>query len=155
MAIKQIFWGEIVVKLLYRPLIIGLSVLVLAILGCSGGVGSISGKLTYKGQPIPNATITFFTDQGMPFPVISGSDGTYTISNIPVGEVLVSVAAPPPANTESGSREKDAAARAAAPKAADTPSYTLPTAYADPGSSELKIAVHSGNNLFDILLIDK
>jgi hypothetical protein len=65
----------------------------LALAGCgSGGAGSVSGKVTFQGKPLPSGRITFFCEGGEK-PVMSCNikDGAYKIDKAAVGSARVSV----------------------------------------------------------------
>lgn len=53
--------------------------------GCGGGsqfpeTVPVSGKVTYKGEPVPKGTVTFLSDKGQPATGAIQPDGTYTLS---------------------------------------------------------------------------
>ncbi len=61
--------------------------------GCGGGGGSsVSGTVTFNGQPVEKGLISFYSADGKGTPVggpISG--GKYTVKNVPVGKAKVEV----------------------------------------------------------------
>src|SRR5215471_10469528 len=59
--------------------------------GC-GRNGTVSGIVYYKGQPLKVGMVQFFPEKkGGDFSSPIGSDGSYSISKLPVGNVRVSV----------------------------------------------------------------
>jgi hypothetical protein len=51
----------------------------------------ISGSVTYKGKPVTGGTVQFVTQEGV---AVSGgidADGTYAVSDVPMGELIVVV----------------------------------------------------------------
>jgi hypothetical protein len=64
-------------------------------LGCGGRKGEVSGKVTYRGKPLPGGAVTFFGpgDQMVGSAAIS-PDGDYRIPKVPVGPVRITVSAP-------------------------------------------------------------
>jgi hypothetical protein len=66
----------------------GLAMLLL-LAGCSSP-GSISGKITYKGQPLKSGTVTFVPDQGGGY-TSDVRDGQYKIEKIPPGPAKIAV----------------------------------------------------------------
>src|SRR3982751_4233439 len=69
----------------------------LTLLGCGGGGGGnsnsarISGALTYKGKPIKGGAMTFHGPQGIAYAAQISPDGTYSATDIGVGEMVVTV----------------------------------------------------------------
>lgn len=63
-----------------------------------GPTGTVSGKVTWKGAPLTEGTITFVNpQQGLPYSASIGPDGSYALVGpfngaIPVGEYQVAVA---------------------------------------------------------------
>ena len=85
-------------------LVAGLALLLLSISGCGGSgptvqTGTVSGKVTLDGQPLPDVTVSFFEEKT----AIAGSgdagpDGTYKLMyaggpKIPVGTYQVRITA--------------------------------------------------------------
>jgi hypothetical protein len=64
-------------------------------LGCGGRKGEVSGKVTYRGKPLPAGAVTFFGpgDQMVGSAAIF-ADGAYRIPKVPVGPVRITVSAP-------------------------------------------------------------
>jgi hypothetical protein len=83
--------------LLYAPLAVGLAIVV-ALSGC-GGSGSatsrITGKVIYKGTPLPGGNVVLTSSggggDGGGYPSPIQMDGTYLITNIPPGVYDVTV----------------------------------------------------------------
>jgi len=67
--------------------------LLLAVLGC-GGHGStvnvLEGRITYKGADVSGGTITFYPPTGAPSR-LHQADGTYIASDVPPGQVTVTI----------------------------------------------------------------
>lgn len=77
--------------------------------GCGGGgaapkpTGTVSGKVTMKGAPLPKVTVTFFGD-GDTAAAVTKDDGTYSLvhgasADVPAGEYKVSVTSVTPVTT--------------------------------------------------------
>ncbi len=80
-----------------RPLLAaGFGWLALALLasGCGPRYGNITGKVTYKGNPIVGGTITFYDSVNQARSSDIKSDGTYTVNRVASGHARVTVAAP-------------------------------------------------------------
>jgi hypothetical protein len=74
----------------------------LALAGCGGGKGDVSGQVKFNGEPLPSGRVTFVC-QGGAKEVFSGEilKGKYIISGIPVGpvKIMVETFEPAPATT--------------------------------------------------------
>ena len=64
--------------------------LLLLVVGC-GSRGTVTGTVSYKGQPIPAGTIVFTPDSGEPAVNAPIADGKYTADKVPPGPAKVSV----------------------------------------------------------------
>jgi len=123
-----------------------LTVVVLTLAGCGGDMASVTGTVTYDGDPLSTGTVTFH-------PVGEGptgygsiqSDGSFRIqtgqqAGLPPGEYRVTVQAtgpvpePTPENLE------------------PVPESIIPQRYANPDQSGLKFTVEPGGNQFPIEL---
>ena len=87
---------------LLLPALVGLA-------GCSAGKGDVSGKVTFKGQPVPAGRVTFVSEAGNQTSLSAAiTDGQYTLSNFPAGPAKISVetfapvASAPPGSSPSG-----------------------------------------------------
>jgi len=61
------------------------------VVGCSGGnknSASISGKVTYKGQPVPGGNVVFLSEDAT-FNAALSKDGSYEVTNVPPGNMKV------------------------------------------------------------------
>jgi hypothetical protein len=78
-----------------RPVRIGLfAALVLALAaGCRSSPfpATVSGHVTYKGEPVKGGMIMFYSADGAPFRAALGTDGSYAMGDMPVGEFTVTV----------------------------------------------------------------
>jgi hypothetical protein len=68
------------------------SLLLTALAGCGPSTGTVSGQVTYKGQPVPGAIVMFRPADPATNAVtaVLDADGRYSVV-LPVGEVTVSV----------------------------------------------------------------
>jgi hypothetical protein len=157
------------------------------LLGVVWGCGSrnpnapaeVSGTIKYNGQPLKGGTVTFHTkDTSTPYQIPIRPDGTYSASDLPAGELLVSIetesvnpnkkkapefrpgfgmktAGKKYKEDTSGYKEKLTAQGAAAPTAPDPAAYTkIPAKYADPNTSGFTAALSRGRNTQDFNLTD-
>jgi hemoglobin len=96
--------------------------------------GTVSGKVTYKGVPVPAGTIAFHPKEGKAISAKLSEDGSYSADMVPPGEYAVTVetdSVKPPAKF-----------------------VKLPKKYAGPETSGLKYTVVKGKQAFDIALED-
>ncbi len=128
--------------------------------GCSGSKGTITGKVTYQGQPVTGGIVLFVSTAGKG----TGrsdirSDGSYTIENMPTGMAKIAVdtrsaqgpaagSKGPPANMKppEGAKVPDAAKKSgiygSAPRGGNAP--PIPENFADPDKSGLEYMVTGG-----------
>jgi hypothetical protein len=79
-------------RAIVRATLLALAVLPAA--GCSSPNGTVSGEVTYDGQPVTNGTVTFLPTDGKG--AVTGgpvTDGHYRVENVPPGPKLVLVEA--------------------------------------------------------------
>jgi len=84
-----------------RILLVSIVVLSLAGCGSKGGKSALSGKVTYKGQPVNGASLFLIpmSGEGKDAVIPVTQEGTFNVSGIPQGEYKVVVK---PAETSSG-----------------------------------------------------
>ncbi len=73
---------------------VAISVALLLLAGCGGksGKSTLSGKITYKDQPVNSATLYLFpSGAGEPTVVPVAPDGTFRVADVPAGEYKVAV----------------------------------------------------------------
>jgi len=95
-------------------------ILLLVLAGCGGSdIKKVSGTLTYKGQPVPDAYVTFTPDNGRPSWGETDGQGRFTLhydktqDGAIAGKHKVSVRPKPTASTEPGMAPKLSADTAA------------------------------------------
>ena len=73
-------------------------VLLLAVFaaGCEPGTGSLSGTVTFKGQPLPGGIVAVVCSDGRVADSKIAPDGTYSIEYAPAGDLKVKVITQPP-----------------------------------------------------------
>jgi hypothetical protein len=77
-----------------RALHPGWSLIVCLLLGTAGCAsrGDISGKVLYRGKPVPGGNVTFFPAGGKgAFNSPIQQDGSYSLTQVPAGEVTITV----------------------------------------------------------------
>lgn len=154
--------------------IVGMSLL-LSAAGC-GSRGTVSGKVLYKGKPLPGGGVIFIHDRGA-FSSPIQEDGSYRIDKVPVGPVKITLTGPAGANNRVmgamprgvqaekakknmvpvASEEKGPKALMAemiGPKASQgkKPGVIIPRKYGNPEESGLTYTVGSGSQTYNIEL---
>lgn len=136
---------------LFRPALLCLAVLILFSTGCGDRVklGRVSGRITYKGQPVPSGVITFLPNpSGPPATAAIQSDGTYTLQTPDVGDgamlgkhaVMIMALRETPAM---GPEERE-----------PLPPPIIPIKYGNTSTSGLTAEVNEGDNTIDFELKD-
>lgn len=136
--------------------------------GCGGKAADapklyrVTGTVTYKGQPVPEATVMFLGDGSIP-PAVGQTDsvGGYNLASMAglgavAGNHIVTVRkevpGDPPQSVNASMEEAAAAAQQAnKPKG---PISLIPAKYADAKTSGLQFEVTTGTNEFAIELKD-
>jgi hypothetical protein len=136
--------------------------------GCSSSSqGTISGKVSYQGKPVPTGTVVFVPQvQGGSF-VAQIRDGQYKLENCPVGPAKIAVSSRP-ANTapRKGMMSKikpppeiQEKLRGGTPaegaSSNDAPTVKMPPRFQDPEKSGLSYTVKGGSQVYDIDISDK
>jgi hypothetical protein len=109
-------------------------------LGCGTQVGQVSGKVTYRGKPLPSGSVLFVTPEGN---VVGRSaiapDGLYVMTDVPAGSVKVAVTShehvPPGVGGQPGNY------------------VPIPTRYAKAETSDLEYTVTRGSQTFNLDLL--
>jgi len=111
--------------------------LLLVVPGCGDGVNSttLSGKVTYRSQPLANGTVTFYPERGQP--VTAGLDlvGTYTV-DLPPGTYQATVQGPG-IQVPEGWKEGD--------PPPPPPKLVLPAEYSARARTKLQVTVAEGS----------
>jgi hypothetical protein len=76
--------------LLRRMPAFALAAALLVVASC-GNTGKLSGKVMFKGSPVPRAKIQFLCDNGKLLDATSDDNGNYTVRGVPIGRVRVGV----------------------------------------------------------------
>jgi hypothetical protein len=141
--------------------------------GCSSQ-GTITGKVTYQGKPLPSGTVTFVPEQGGHAVTSDIHDGVYKVLKIAPGPAKIAVSIPSrpaevvsfiqkmqPPSPEMKDKKPPATSppavspKAVSPKSARAPkAASFPTKFTDPNTSGLTYTVISGSQVFDIDLPD-
>jgi hypothetical protein len=122
--------------------------------GCGRGypeTAVVTGKVTYKGQPVPAGRVCFWPKEGRPAMGEIGSDGNYRLTSFSqgdgaiVGEHRVSITATRahfPDGTKAGAGDVGWAGQPVV-------EWLVPQRYERPETSGLTTAVRAGKNTID------
>jgi hypothetical protein len=130
----------------------------LPLLACMAGCGSpkVSGKVTYKGEPLHMGTVLFTAANGWTGTSRINDDGTYSIANVPPGPAKVAVDVPsgkgrlPPGGKVQ--RRPAEGSATATPAAQTTPSVQIPVKYRLAETSGLTCEVTGSKQIYNIAL---
>ena len=150
-------------RLISRLVSAGLLVTICAVLtSCGYGVreerlpetgASLEGTVTYGNDQVPVALIIVTGPKGSAQGYINEATGSYSIPNVPLGDVKVAVNVEPAKGEMQGKLmsgyyqgpEAKKAGIVAPPKVVN-----VPAKYADPNTTTLTTTIHEGNNTFNI-----
>ena len=126
-----------------------LSSLILAS-GCGGGTGSLSGTITYQGQPLRMGTVSVVGGDGIIRAGTIQDDGTYTVTDVATGSVKIAVTSQDPS-------EQKVAAKGPSGEVANHSNdglkwFAIPDKYGDFEQSGLTFPLQRGTNGFSIEL---
>jgi len=142
---------------------------VVLIVGCSKGGGvpaRVSGKISYKGQPIKAGTMHFVTREGTSYTAQITNDGTYTATDLPEGEMIVTVETESVNPHAKGSTSKDADRRMKSMDAREPPAgaggspksenayIKIPDKFSKANTSPKSVTLTAGRQVVDIDLTD-
>jgi len=155
-------------------LVLTLPLFLVVVFGCEKGnpnaPATVSGKVTYKGNPVTAGVVTF--NPKKEGPVSSAplkEDGTYNMTEAPAGEFTVTVeteSANPDRKTEAYGAPPGAGAGAGAGGGSSPPPpgvntatapgkyVKIPKKYSDPESSPLKATLGAGKQVKDFPLVE-
>lgn len=119
---------------------------IVSIAGCSPSgpaVGEVSGKVTFKGQPVKEGTVTFLNpNEGGAGESPIDANGGYAIPKLVVGEYLVIVTPL--------MEMKDTDPGKSPPAPVEKPAPNIPVKFRQQGLTPLKTPIKEGKNEFQI-----
>jgi hypothetical protein len=135
-------------SVLHSPWRRGLGVLILfgmvALVGCSNKkpVGSITGTVKYKGQPVTSGSINFYdSGRGMAADSKLDGSGNYSITELEVGTYKVYIQPPVPEQLPPGTPPKKE-------------KFDVPAKFQDPARTPISKEVKAGKNDIPVELTD-
>jgi hypothetical protein len=144
---------------------VSVGLLLLAVLvGCGPKrkVGTVSGKITYKGRPVNDAALRLYPTTGgavmNPITVPVTSQGTFRITDVPPGEYKVVVEGSEGGASEASlrniPREKLAEVKAMLEPMKSRATIPFPKKYKDPKTTDLKCTIGEKDQALDLELKD-
>jgi hypothetical protein len=114
----------------------------LLLIGCGNtNVGTVSGTVTYKGQPVRSGDVNLISARGDAARVSIREDGSYNVPDpLPIGEYQVAITAPVSEPPAPGTKPKP------------VPPFDVPAKYRDTSTSKLTLQVKPGKNTYPIAL---
>jgi len=124
------------------------------VVGCGPNTGKVTGKVTYKGAPVPNGTISFVSSSGgkdaAPKSTRTSSEGDYMVKDLAPGDYKVYITTPKKGGAASLPGATDPSLKDMMPGA--TKSVEIPEKYAKAETSGLELKVEKGNQTKDFPL---
>jgi hypothetical protein len=136
----------------YRTLGLGLLLAGLgAVVGCSGGIGEVTGQVRYKGEPLPSGRVSFVCEGG-DRPVLTAEikNGEYVVSRVPVGQVRIGVATFGVNTTPVPNMPENILPPGGGTGPTPGTFVPIPSRYGDPNTSGLDYTVGRGKQTHDI-----
>jgi hypothetical protein len=125
--------------------------------GCGPSIGTVSGKVTYKGKPLTSGTVSFLGANNTTVQSPIDSEGKYSVKMAP-GAAKITVSVPTPSAVPSGAKMMDPSKMGAPDKAppsaeaAKEKPIKLPSKYSDGNNTPLTYTVKPGVQEHDISL---
>jgi hypothetical protein len=127
---------------------LALTFLALAAVGC-GNRGDVSGRVTYNGKPLVFGTVQFEASDRTIKQANIGTDGSYSIPGVPVGEAKVAVSSENPKSSAFQPLQREGR-----PPPKPLPEvkgwFPIPPDYQDLSKPKLNYTVKRGQNTYDI-----
>jgi len=128
--------------------------------GCTSSKGRaiVKGQVTFDGTPLPSGSVTF-SGANNATGTATIEDGKYVMNDAPLGEVKITVTAPPPlpmgprpGTVDKGSVDPEHPERRIPIMSPLTKRLPIPEKYASPATSGLTFKVERGEQTHDINL---
>jgi hypothetical protein len=143
--------------LLVQTALLAASVMLIGV-GCGKPTGAVSGKVYFKDQPLKGGNVTFISLDGKSSATVRiAEDGSYSVPEIPVGDVRIAVETKSLKPNPQKEMAKSRMPKDAAPEAGDmygnssADKYVaIPDKFSDPGTSQLMYTVVAGAQEYKI-----
>ena len=120
--------------------------------GCGGGIGTVSGTVTYQNKKVVSGTVMIVASDSLPYYSPIDKDGTYSVENVPAGEAKVSVTSLDPSGPKGRPGAPKRPVEKKEPAVDPKLWFSIPDRYADFSNSGLTVNVRRGPNTYDIKL---
>jgi hypothetical protein len=126
------------------------ALLATALPGCSQSTGTVSGRVTFQGQPVAAGSVTLIHADG---PTRSGSlhEGSYSVAKIPTGACTILVVSLPSPRLRWNPEKKERMGGDGASSRFRT-ATPVPSRYSDPKESNIHYDVRAGRQTYNIEL---
>jgi len=146
-------------------LLLSTSLFLALVVGCSQkktAPSTVSGTVKYKGQVVKGGNVSFYPKEGVPTHAPIRLDGSYLASQIPAGEMTVTVETESVKNkmdpSAYGGKDRGKGMMGPTPEGRGTgpkPEYVqIPAKYSDHKKTPLKTTLTTGKQTYDIDLTD-
>jgi hypothetical protein len=144
-------------------LVLASALLVLVALGCGyknpNAPASVTGKVTYKGKPVPAGTVRFHSQDAGSVTCQLDVDGSYSSTDVPAKEMTVTVEteSAKPTDTPANQARKQSGSAPPPPgseKSKPLEYVKIPEKYAKTKDTPLKTTLKPGKNTYNIELTD-
>ena len=139
--------------------LIFLAVVLTILCGCSRPADTVTGTVTFRDKPLGIGSVILYCEDQQIIHGLISPEGTYTIPNVPRGQVRVTIRTP--------SRQRELwrqqtptwpvingpVVPGSNPSIKPSPTTIIPTRYEVPEESGLTVTVVSGVTVFDINLV--
>ena len=140
--------------------LVAISIGLLILVGCRSKVESLSGTITYKGQPVNNVMLHLYPVDGkspdVPIPVTQ--EGTFRTTGVKPGEYKVVVIPPQTDDMASkfrnmkGAQAEEAKKKLQQNQSQEKPTIAFPRKYQNTMSSDLKCTITGGQQVLPLEL---
>ena len=144
----RLCWSRISIRIVVLAALLGAS----ASLGCGAKKATVSGIISYNGERLGNGNVTFITDKGEASASQIKADGTYFMTNVPIGTVKIKVETVAPVEDSSKNLMGVDMPNMKGKEKEGGRYVKIPDRYKDPEKSGLTYQVKSGTQKHDIKL---
>jgi hypothetical protein len=129
--------------------------LAVAVAGCGKGSGTVSGKVTLDGKPVPGGSINFacLNEEGKVQTALTAQideDGSYRVANIPEGPVKITIQGPARGVPAEAVKKMHVSGPGRMLRMAKGNPVDIPKRYTDENTTDLNYTVTRGNQQHDI-----
>lgn len=135
-----------------RHLIPALAVILSCLPGCGPATGEVTGKVTFRGKPVTSGSIILYCPDKRIARGVIGPDGSYSVSDVPVGEAAVAVRSPLPPPAPGSEQDVPPPNGGRVPRVPSPGSESIPVRYGVPEESGLTVRVGRGRVVYNIEL---